>query len=346
MIRVLRPEEVSPEENSQIYKHAGYTASPAWARLIEEQYRYPTKFILEGSGDGMIAMAALTFVNHPIFGRYAITAPYSSYGGAWFGQNSTPTPAFMQQVADLSREHACAYTNFRFLSQNPAAMPPTGLIQQPIYFTYKVPLNTDHELMLARYSSNHRNHVRKSLKKGFEIVFGTKELLKDAYEGLAASMRELGSPYHATSYLSGILHHLEGQVQLAIVKFGKQIIGAGVFIAQGDTIINLHANVLRQYRADYVGEFFYWSLIEEFTRQGFTTFDLGRSLLGSGNEVFKMKWAPERLPLQYWFMLGKDEKLPELNQKNPKFALAIETWKRLPPFVVRAAGPFLINGLA
>jgi hypothetical protein len=50
--------------------------------------------------------------------------------------------------------------------------------------------------------------------------------------------------------------------------------------------------------------------------------------------------------LSYWYYLKPGAELPALNQKNPKFALAIATWKRLPAFVVRPLGPLLISGLA
>ena len=73
--------------------------------------------------------------------------------------------------------------------------------------------------------------------------------------------------------------------------------------------------------------------------------DMGRSLNGSGNETFKFKWKPRKVPLAYWYYLPKGGDIPELNQKSPKFQFAIWVWKRSPAFVVRAVGPHLINGL-
>jgi hypothetical protein len=73
---------------------------------------------------------------------------------------------------------------------------------------------------------------------------------------------------------------------------------------------------------------------------------MGRSLIGSGNEVFKMKWNPEKQKLAYWYYLRKMQDVPSLNQKNPKFRAAIWMWQRMPAFIVRLIGPFLIRGLA
>jgi hypothetical protein len=87
-------------------------------------------------------------------------------------------------------------------------------------------------------------------------------------------------------------------------------------------------------------------VIERYGSKGFKVLDLGRSLIGSGNETFKMKWKPRKQLLAYWYALIKGQVLPELNQKNPKFQIAIWVWKRLPAFVVRMFGPFLIKGVA
>jgi hypothetical protein len=101
-----------------------------------------------------------------------------------------------------------------------------------------------------------------------------------------------------------------------------------------------------RFRSDYAGEFLYWSVIERYCQKGFKVFDMGRSLIGSGNEVFKMKWKPRRQLLAYWYALMPGHRLPELNQKNPRFQAAIWLWKRLPAFIVRPLGPSLIKGLA
>jgi hypothetical protein len=87
-------------------------------------------------------------------------------------------------------------------------------------------------------------------------------------------------------------------------------------------------------------------VIERYIQKSYQTFDIGRSLIDSGNETFKMKWKPRQQLLAYWFALKPRAELPSLNLKNPKFAFAIATWKRLPVFIVRPLGPFLIRGLA
>jgi hypothetical protein len=173
------------------------------------------------------------------------------------------------------------------------------------------------------------------------------DILDDVYEGLARSMHELGSPYHTRDYLCRMVDSLGDRIELAALYNAQgRLIGAGVFILGGDVATNLHANILHEARGDYAGEFLYWSAITRYSEKGFKTFDMGRSLLGSGNEVFKLKWSPKKQILAYWYYLRKMQEVPRLDQKAPKFQIAIWMWKRLPAFIVRPIGPFLIKGLA
>jgi lipid II:glycine glycyltransferase (peptidoglycan interpeptide bridge formation enzyme) len=251
----------------------------------------------------------------------------------------------LERVQQLGDELDVDYVNVRF--EDGDATPPTRWIQHPAYATYRAELSLDLDSLLASYSSNHRNHVRKSLKKHFTATFGGMEMLDEAYAGLAKSMHELGSPYHSKDYLRRMVSSLGDDLELAALYNAQgKLIGAGVFIVSGAIATNLHANILQEARSDYAGEFLYWSAIMRYSQKGFHIFDMGRSLIGSGNEVFKMKWSPKKQILAYWYYLRKVRAVPGWNPKNPKFRVAIWIWQRLPAFVVRLIGPRLIRGLA
>lgn len=179
------------------------------------------------------------------------------------------------------------------------------------------------------------------------VRFGRMELLDDAYCGLSISMHELGSPYHSKSYLKTMAEILGETLEFAVLYDAQgKVTGSGVFITQGEMVSNLHANVLKEKRSLHAGELLYWSIIERSILKRLKIFDLGRSLIGSGNETFKLKWAQRKLPLAYWYWLAPNQELPSINQRNPKFQAAIAIWKRLPKFIVNATGTYIIRGLA
>jgi|GEM_PF-478497 len=330
---------------------ATFTALDSWLNTVRQIYKYRI-YRFETEIESIVTgILALVHVQHPIFGNYLITSPFGSYGGFAFSTIEA-RDLLLAESRLLAAELGVEYVNIRWSGKNLETgtimeSTPSGWIQQPIYATYLLNLYPNAENLLPNFSSDHRNHIRKSLKKGFIIKFGHLDLLDDAYEVLSRSMHELGSPYHARAFLRAMAESLGDTLEFAVMYTpdGK-LAGAGVFITEGKVVTNLHANILRKYRADYAGEFLYWKVIERYCQRNLQVFDIGRSLLGSGNETFKMKWKPRKEILSYWYALKPGAELPALNQKNPKFAFAIASWKRLPAFIVRRIGPFLIRGLA
>ena len=342
-VRILQEDETIALPES-LACAAGFVGLDHWLTFVHKTYNFPVYRMVSQVRNEIDGWLALVRVKHLIFGDYLTTAPFGSYGGFAYSSRAS-RDALLEKARELGHELGVEHVNVRFDAGEDA--PPEGWIQNPVYSTYLVDLVPDpHELMTS-YSSDHRNHIRKSFKRRFTIKFGHLDLLDDAYEALAQSMHELGSPYHNKAYVEAMAKSLGSALELAVM-YGPQdeLVGAGVFILQGGLATNLHANILRRFRSDYAGEFLYWMALERYCRRGFHNFDLGRSLIGSGNETFKMKWQPRKKPLAYWYALMPGQKLPELNQKNPKFQLAISVWKRLPASLVRPLGPLLIRGLA
>jgi serine/alanine adding enzyme len=316
----------------------------SWTNIANEIYDYQVHRIVVLDEVKIVSALALVEVKHPIFGHYLLTAPFGSYGGFAY-ENSAARNLLLDEACRLAEEINVEYTVIRF--DDGESTPPKNWVQHPVYYTYILDLPSTPDEILKTFSSDHRNHVRKSIRKGFTMRFGHLDLLDDIYEALSRSMHELGSPYHSKTYLHKMAEQMGHTLEFAVLydSLGK-IAGGGVFIYQGDTMFNLHANILRYVRSNYAGEFLYWSVIERGIRKGLKTFDLGRSLAGSGNEIFKMKWAPRKKLLAYWYWLAPGHPLPVLNQKNPKFQIAIAVWKRLPSSLVRRVGPHLVRGLA
>lgn len=340
--RILQNDE-SVELPQVLVCSAGFAGLDSWITFVHDVYAFPVYRIVSESKGVVDGWLSLVRVKHPIFGDYLATSPFGSYGGFAY-TSATARDALLEKARMLGNELGVDYVNVRFEAGE--ENPPEGWIQHTTYCTYLLDLASAPDQLMSLYSSDHRNHIRKSFKKGFAIKFGHLDLLDDVYEAMARSMHELGSPYHNKSYLRRMAQALGENLEFVVLYRNNEIAGAGVFIAQVDTVTNLHANILRDSRADYAGEFLYWAVIERYSAKGFKVLDLGRSLIGSGNEAFKMKWKPRKQLLAYWYALIKGQALPELNQKNPKFQAAIWLWQRLPAFIVRPLGPFLIKGVA
>lgn len=344
-VRVRKLEANQPAAwEEALASSATFTALDPWSNLVRKTYDYEIHRF-EAVQDGEVGgILVLTHVRHPIFGNYLATSPFGSYGGFAF-TSAQVRDALLETSRKLSDALRVEYCVLRFLDDGSA--PPAPWLQHPIYSTYFIDLPRDAEELWGRFGSQHRKHTRQALRKGFQLQFGHLDLLDEAYEALARSMHELGSPYHSKGYLRDMATLLGDDLEFAVIRDeGGSLAGAAVLVYQGRTASNLHANILRGFRTEYAGEFLYWSLLEHYCRKGMTLCDMGRSLNGSGNETYKMKWRPRKAPLAYWYYLPRGGAVPELNQKSAKFQLAIRAWKLLPSFMVRTLGPHLIRGIA
>ena len=323
---------------------ATFTALDSWTQLAREIYGSDTHRFEAVQGDEVIGILALTHVRHPIFGNYLATSPFGSYGGFAFSSIQV-RDMLLNEAQKLADDLGVQYVVLRFMEED--NIPPSLWMQNPIYSTYMIDLPSNPEDLMKGFGHQHRKHTRQALRKGFKVQFGQLELLDETYEALARSMHELGSPYHSKEYLRRMAVLLGDKLEFVVIKDAKNsLVGSAVLVYHGLTATNLHANILHKYRSEYAGECLYWSILERYCQKGMQRCDMGRSLNGSGNETFKFKWKPRKVPLAYWYYLPKGGDIPELNQKSPKFQLAIWIWKRMPAFLVRALGPHLIRGIA
>ncbi|MCC7191102.1 MAG: GNAT family N-acetyltransferase [Anaerolineales bacterium] len=320
-----------------------FTALDSWTGLVRDIYGYETHRFEALDSNEVTGILALTHIRHPIFGNYLATSPFGSFGGFAFASVEA-RESLLREAQKLADELKVEYVVVRFVEDG--NIPPSAWTQNPIYSTYLIDLPPNPEELLNTFGHQHRKHTRQSLRKGFKVRFGHLELLDETYEALARNMHELGSPYHSKSYLRKMVSLLGDNLEFVVIKDAEDnLVGSAVLIYHGDTATNLHANILHHYRSEYAGECLYWNILEHYCQKGIKVCDMGRSLNGSGNETFKMKWKPRKVPLAYWYYLPKGGPIPELNQKSPKFQLAIWLWKRLPAFAVRALGPQLIRGI-
>ena len=343
-IRIRRLEQEQPAAWPEaLVASASFTVSDSWSNLVSTIYGYDIYRLEALLGNEIVGILALTHVRHPIFGNYLATSPFGSYGGFAFTSIGARDD-LLKQAQSLADELNVDYAVIRFLEDGHA--PPQTWLQNPIYSTYLLDLPPNAEDLMKNFGHQHRKHTRQAMKKGFKIQFGHLDLLDETYEALSRSMHELGSPYHSKRYLQKMAELLGDCVEFVVVKDAENgLAGSAVLVYHHGVASNLHANILHEFRSSYAGEFLYWSLLEHYCQKGLQVCDMGRSLNGSGNETFKLKWRPRQVPLAYWYYLPKGGEIPELNQKSPKFRFAIWLWQRLPPFAVRILGPGLIRGI-
>jgi len=315
-----------------------------WVEFIQTFYKFPHYRSVAMNGERVEGALTLAMTDHPIFGKYLVTAPFANYGG-FYVENRQSLECLTNRAKEIAQKVNAKYVVLRH--KNKDIDLPAGWKENNIYATYIVDLDKDPD-QIFKYSikKRARRNVNRAFREGLTVKFGTFDLLDDFWNIITRSMKELGSPYHSKNYLLKLFDTWgkDAKIGITYTKEGDPY-GCCLLLFHKDTAILLHANIVYQMNIVCGGDFLYWSLISECSREGYSNLDLGRSLIGSGNEDFKMKWKPTVYPLNYWYYLHKDLSIPNLNQSNSLYNIPRKIWKRLPLFVHKKLGPSLISGI-
>jgi hypothetical protein len=58
-----------------------------------------------------------------------------------------------------------------------------------------------------------------------------------------------------------------------------------------------------------------------------------------------MQWNPKVRPLFWYYWLASGSELPEFSTNNPKYALAVRCWKRMPLALANRVGPWIVRNI-
>lgn len=348
--RYVEFEKVGPGNKNELAeyismkKDSSFVDCWEWRLFLENIYGLEHFWYIARKNGRISGFLGLTLSNHPVFGKYLVTAPFASKGG-FYADSEDVFLALFCKAEEMQDQSGARYTLIRHM--DPDWRTPAGWQIDHSYATYHLELDKDIEAFSEKHiRTTLRNKIRNCTKYKLGIQFGGSELIDDCWKVVNRSMKELGSPYHSRRYLEILKECMGSNAEFVLSRDGNgRIIGGGVMISHQEKMEILHMNAMKKYQSMHVADFFYWSTVQECYRRHVRLIDMGRSLVESGNETYKMKWRPSRHILCYSYHLSPNARMPNLNQRNPRFQLAINAWQRMPLAVANFLGPRLISGI-
>jgi FemAB-related protein (PEP-CTERM system-associated) len=177
------------------------------------------------------------------------------------------------------------------------------------------------------------------------VTFGGEECLEDFYTVFARNMRDLGTPVYGKTFFSKILQYFAEHSRIVVIHIGNQPVAAAFLLGNKDTLEIPWASTIKDVNHLSMNMLMYWEVLKYAIENRYKYFDFGRSSKESGTFRFKQQWGakPKQLFWHYW--LAKNVELPKLNPDNPKYALAINIWKKLPINITKWLGPLIVRNL-
>ena len=312
----------------------------AWRRVVRRAYGMRSHLLVAEEGAAIAGALALFEVRHPLLGHYLATAPFGNDGGLHHD-----VPEARARLLEAARRLADRL-RVSYLLVRTRGDDLEGFVVDRRYTTAAVDLAGGADALWDRLPAKTRNQVRRGEKEGFVVASGAAEI-EPFFRVFHAHMRELGSPAHALRFYREVAREQGDRARFNVVRVGEGgavAAGALLFTVNG-TATNHHTVARREYNRRCPNYLLYWHMLSASAGEGCHTFDMGRSVDGTGNLRFKENWGPRLVKLAANYYLRTLRSPPFTDPRNPRYRLPMAVWRRLPLALTRALGPRLITGL-
>jgi len=311
-----------------------------WRRVIEEAFGHRTYYLAvkdhEGTVHGIVPLVLLASRG---FGRFLVSVPFVNYGGLIA---DSPEAQLLLEASAIEQARALDADHIELRHAEAAE---TSWISSERKVSMRLSLPNSYEELSKGFPSKLRSQIRRAQKEGMTVRVGGKECLDEFYGVFSRCMRDLGTPVYAKSFFAKILEVLSKETRLCVVTHGKATVAAGFLYGFRSSLEIPWAASDKRFNKLAPNMLLYGAALEYACQQGFQVFDFGRSTPDSGTYRFKAQWGAQPKQLHWYYWVKDGHRLPQLNPQNPKYALAIRLWQKLPLMIANLLGPHIVKHL-
>jgi len=307
---------------------------PAWSLAIAKGCGQKPHYLLAETGGEIVGVLPLTEVRSAIFGQALVSAGFAVDGGV-LGQG---TELLAHAAWELAETLGCPTMELR---GGPA--PEDWDTNHDTYLGFSRELAADDDAELLKIPRKQRAEVRKALS--FDLQIDTAGDVKAHYAVYSESVRNLGTPVFPRKLFKAVLEAFGDAADILTVRHAGTPVASVLSLYFNGTVYPYWGGGTKAARGLRANDRMYFALMLHARSKGCTGFDFGRSKAGTGPAAFKKNWGFEPKPLAYATRVAEGSAKREINPLNPRYALKIALWKRLPLGIANLVGPILARGL-
>ncbi len=309
---------------------------PAWGKILVETFNIDSVLVVH-RGDGRIdGGVPLAIFDQMFTGKAMISMPYLNYGGLLGGSDAVRGD-IVGACREILASSGAKYMEFRHVGRSIGRLANQTKEHR---VTFRMDVGRPADEILRGLRRQTRTRIRKIERSGMTSYYG-QDRLDHFYKLFSVAMREHGTPVMPQRFFESVLEHLADHAKFMIAYKDNRPVGGKLVLMFKDRVTMVWGCYPHRYR-DYLANYFLtWELIKKLADSPIRWLDFGRSPRKGGGFTYKSNWQPEFTPLYNDYLLSDQNEIPLLKPENPKFRLAINTWKRLPVWVTRQIGPRL-----
>lgn len=313
-----------------------------WREILLRSFGHRSCYLMVREHGRTCGILPLVEIQSVMFGHFLVSLPFVDHGGM-LADTPEHEAALALAAADLAKHRGAGHVELR-QSRASTSCTDAGWQLRRHKASLVVPLDTGSEGMWSALSSRLRGKIRKAEKSGADWSVGGAEQIDDFYRVFALNMRNLGTPVYSLTFFRNVLRFANDTAIMLVRRGGRPAAGA-LAVRRGDRIELPWICSDHTQSSSHVNEFLYWNAIRWACNSGARELDLGRCSIDSGTYRFKMQWNPEVRPLFWYYWLASAPRLHELSPTNPKYALAVRCWKKMPLAVANRLGPWIVRNI-
>ncbi len=311
-----------------------------WQDVSGKVFGHPNEhFIARNKAGVLCGVLSVIRLRSPLFGHFGVSLPYVNFGGA-LGDSEHEESALMAAAIESLQKAGVSHVEFRDSVQRDSDLP-----HRTDKVCMELPLPESEEAFLSAIGSKLRSQAKRAMREGATIRHGGLELVPAFYEVFARNMRDLGTPVYSPRLFKETANAFPEQARVSVVFVENEPAAAGFTLDFKHRTEIPWASALRKFNRLSVNMMLYAEIIKDAIRRGQHVFDFGRSTIDAGTYRFKKQWGAHPNQLYWYYWLKHGTSLPSLNPDNPKYALAIKAWRKLPLPIANSLGPHIVRFL-
>jgi FemAB-related protein (PEP-CTERM system-associated) len=309
-----------------------------WRTVAQDAFAHTPHFLSVRRGSALAAVLPLVEVKSRLFGHSLISNAFC-VGGGPLAVDDAALAEVLEQAAQLGRKLGVDYVELR---DTPKA---DGWIGRgDLYAGFSSPFPADEDANMNWIPKKQRAVVRKARGMGLDVTVDAG--VDDFFSLYATTMRDHGTPALPKRFFAVLAKTFGTDCEVLTIRKDGRPISSVLSYYFKDAVLPYYTGSRREARALGSNDLMYWAVMRRAAERGYGVFDFGRSKVGTGPYSFKKNWGFEPRPITHQFLTVKAAEPPNLNPTNPKYALMIAIWRRLPVPLATAISPFISRDLA
>ncbi|MBN1464820.1 FemAB family PEP-CTERM system-associated protein [candidate division KSB1 bacterium] len=309
-----------------------------WKEIIERTFNFASLYLFAEKDAVIQGVLPLFHVKGLFSGNALISTPFAVYGGI-LAATTVARDALYAACKEKAERLGAEFVELRHFT--PIDIPELTT-RDSLYVTFVKEMPERVQDIYEQLPKEARRMVRKGRSNGLTTRMDRDDV-DTFYNIYAVSVRKFGTPVFPKKLFQTCLEVLQDKASILYVYDQDKVIAGVMSFYHKDTVLPYYSGMLSDVKSVAPHNLMYLALMEDARERGYRTFDFGRSKIGTGPASFKkhMGFEPMNLPYQFYLRNGKD--LPNRNQTNPKYAKALNIWKRLPLPVTKIVGPHVVK---